>query len=178
MKSKEKDFNFRFIAKWDGTEALLTDVSLLTSQDWSYFTVRQKTIVGHRDTLTIPLIFDWKKKSNKIVHKHYDAFSEHILGLSRFMQSLGEDCEIMRANLVMLKSHSSIATHTDAGDFLASTRRVHLPLTTNDDCFFIVGTEQQHLRCGELWEINNTGKPHSVHNHGGIDRIHLIVDVM
>jgi hypothetical protein len=33
------------------------------------------------------------------------------------------------------------------------------------------------MKKGELWEINNDGKMHSVRNGGAEDRVHLLIDV-
>jgi hypothetical protein len=41
---------------------------------------------------------------------------------------------------------------------------------------FTVGGEGRNLKEGEIWEIKNTEKIHSVYNKGFYDRIHLIVD--
>jgi hypothetical protein len=39
-----------------------------------------------------------------------------------------------------------------------------------------VGEDKRNLKLGEIWEINNDKKEHSVDNLGETDRIHLIVD--
>jgi aspartyl/asparaginyl beta-hydroxylase (cupin superfamily) len=83
----------------------------------------------------------------------------------------------MRALLVKLTSGKSIRPHVDVVGFsLVIGRRIHIPIQTNDDCFFTVGDDKRNLKLGELWEINNDKKMHSVENFGDTDRIHLIVD--
>jgi hypothetical protein len=62
------------------------------------------------------------------------------------------------------------------GFSLVICRRIHIPIQTNEDCFFTVGDDKRNLRLGELWEINNDKQKHSVDNFGNTDRIHLIVD--
>ena len=41
---------------------------------------------------------------------------------------------------------------------------------------FTVGEEEKNMRVGEMWEINNNDKSHSVINGSDIDRVHLILD--
>ena len=82
----------------------------------------------------------------------------------------------MRAILVNLPSKKSIPSHVDTGKTLVDCRRIHIPLQTNENCFFTVGEEKKNLKLGEIWEINNDKKKHSVDNFGDNDRIHLIVD--
>ena len=59
---------------------------------------------------------------------------------------------------------------------LKNTFRYHIPLKTNPYVVFTVGGEGRNLKEGEIWEIKNTEKIHSVYNKGFYDRIHLIVD--
>ena len=174
---KDKDFNFRFVGSFNQVESLVDDVRSIDPETWNYFKGRQQTIVGHRYTKTIPLIFDWQKKTRLITHKLYDSFKIHLDSISSFLQEAHEDYEIVRANLVLLSAGKSIDRHMDKGDFLLSSRRIHIPVLTNTACIFIIDDEQKHLSVGEVWEVNNTGKFHSVHNEGGTDRVHLIIDV-
>jgi hypothetical protein len=32
------------------------------------------------------------------------------------------------------------------------------------------------MKEGEIWEVNNDKKKHSVHNNGDEDRVHLLID--
>jgi hypothetical protein len=47
---------------------------------------------------------------------------------------------------------------------------------TNEKCIFEVDNEEINMKMGEIWEIDNFNKEHSVVNNGDMDRIHLIVD--
>ena len=175
---KDKSFEFRFIGQcpnfWD---ELQISILSLPSDNWKEFTYRQTNIVGHKDTMTIPLLYDHKKGHKKIEHPKYVLFEKYLNQISEYLLSINEPSEIKRANVVLLKAKSSIGTHMDRGEFLQSTKRIHLPITTNDQCYFVVEDKKQHFRESEFWELNNTGKYHSVHNEGLTDRIHLIIDV-
>lgn len=175
--TKQKLFEFRFVGICPNFDELKNLILSLPNEEWNTFTHRQKNIVGHKDTLTIPLLFDYKKFERKIEHPHYDVFKTNLQQISQHLSSLNELSEIKRANIVLLKAKSSIAAHVDKGDFLQSTRRIHIPITTNENCYFIVEKTKQHLKESEMWEINNTGKYHSVHNEGDSNRIHLVVDI-
>jgi aspartyl/asparaginyl beta-hydroxylase (cupin superfamily) len=50
-----------------------------------------------------------------------------------------------------------------------------LPIITNDEVWFTVGSESINMRPGELYEVNNR-RVHSVENKGAEDRVHLILD--
>jgi hypothetical protein len=78
--------------------------------------------------------------------------------------------------LVKLFAGCEIAEHTDEGGIYKYAHRVHIPIVTNEGCYFTVGGEVGRMAAGEIVEINNT-MPHSVVN-GDMDRVHLIVDVI
>ena len=172
----DKDFNFRFIGKYDATQIRNTVSSLPTSA-WNKFTYRQENIIGHRDTMTIPILFNELPQAREVAPYFYSAFSKHLLDISNYLMQVDAHSNIRRANLVLLKAQKSIGRHKDVTELLQITRRFHIPIFTNELCTFEVDGEEMHIPIGEIWEINNTGKLHSVSNYWDKDRVHLIVDV-
>lgn len=168
---------FAYLGNYPDIDAISKLVSGMTDTDWTKFTYRQKNIVGHKSTQTIPLMFDHLRKNRDIRHEQYETFAMHLQKISTVLAEQNYASVIKRANLVKLFSYSEISAHTDVGDFLTQTRRIHLPIHTNPQCTFTVGNETKHLPIGQLWEINNTGLVHSVHNNGNTDRVHLVIDV-
>jgi aspartyl/asparaginyl beta-hydroxylase (cupin superfamily) len=150
--------------------------------DWDEFTDRQKKFNSeHVHTKTIPIIFDKSFNFNHlklIPTNHYDLFKEEISKIEEVIKlNTGENGKIMRALLVKLTAGQSIRPHIDVVGFsLVVCRRIHIPIDTNDNCFFKVNDDRRNLKLGEVWEINNDKQPHSVENLGETDRIHLIVD--
>jgi hypothetical protein len=150
--------------------------------DWDAFADRQKKYgTEHVHTKTIPIIFDKSFNFNhlKIIPTdNYLLFKEELSKIEDEIKiNTNESGKIMRALLVKLTAGKSIRPHVDSVGFsLVLCRRIHIPIQTNDDCFFTVGNDKRNLKLGELWEINNDKKQHSVDNLGDTDRIHLIVD--
>jgi len=150
--------------------------------DWDEFTDRQKRFnTEHLHTKTIPIIFDKSFNFNhlKIIPtEHYPLFKDELSKIEEEIKlNTGEDGKIMRALLVKLTAGKSIRPHVDiVGLSLVLCRRIHIPIQTNENCFFTVGRDKRNLKLGEIWEINNDKKEHSVENLGETDRIHLIVD--
>jgi len=148
--------------------------------DWDEFIDRQMKFVVHSQTKTIPIIFD--KNFNFLSFKiHftnlYSLFENEISKIEKMIrENTNENGKIMRAILVNLPSGKSIPPHVDGGITLVHCRRIHIPIQTNENCFFTVGDDKRNLKLGEMWEINNDKKTHSVDNFGDDDRIHLIVD--
>lgn len=175
--TKHKLFEFRFIGHCPKFAELKNSILSLSSSDWDEFTYRQNNIIGHKKTKTVPLLYDHQKGNRAIRHSKYDMFEKYLDEISAYLLSLGEPSKIKRANIVLLQANSSIGNHMDRGEFLQSTGRIHIPILTNSQCYFVVDSKEQNFKESELWEINNTDKYHSVHNEGPTDRIHLIIDV-
>lgn len=173
----DKPKHFKLVGNYPKITELKKNVLSFDDIQWNRFKYKQKTVVGHKDTRTIPLIYDYMKKTRKITHPNYVLLEENLKDISKWLHSVGYPQEIKRANLVKLLSNSQISAHIDKGEFLQSTNRVHFVVRTNPFCYFKVGDEIQAFGEGEVWELNNTGEIHSVHNDGDTDRIHLIVDM-
>lgn len=146
--------------------------------DWDEFTHRQKSYREHTQTKTIPILFQTDFTSYKLAPtKHYDLFKEQLSKLEEILnKNIQKEGHIFRALLVNLISKGKIPKHVDNGVTLKIPKRIHIPIITNEKCFFSVGDEIKNLNPGEIWEINNGLKPHSVSNDGDEDRIHLIID--
>ena len=172
-----KDFNYKFISSTDvsGIKHKLTEVE----DDWDYFDWRQKRFEVHNKTKTIPLIFDKDfRKDKPTYHLHYTTFHPQMESLKQLYKEAFGPGYIIRALLVMLPAKSEIPKHTDSGDSLDLCKRTHIPIVTHKDVVFEINKEKKHLKEGEIWEINNTNKRHSVINGSEKDRIHLILDWM
>lgn len=164
----------------------IVDVSLISkiiddnNLSWEDYIERQLKYIVHSNTKTIPIIFDKNFDFERFEIRPtnlYPLFESELIKLENFIgKILNEDGKIMRAILVNLPAKKSIPPHKDTGKTLVHCRRIHIPIQTNENCFFTVGDEKKKLNEGELWEINNDKKIHSVDNFGDCDRIHLILD--
>jgi hypothetical protein len=86
------------------------------------------------------------------------------------------ECPLLSARLLRLRAGSQIREHKDLNlGFEDGEVRLHIPVFTNPDIDFVVGGERLDLKLGECWYIN-FNLPHSVHNRGAADRIHLVID--
>jgi len=149
--------------------------------DWDEFDLRQNRGQRvHRETKTIPIIFDESFSIKKYTKtKHYPLFESEIIKLEEHLANeLKEDGFIFRAIIVKLPAKKEIRKHIDNGASLTIPKRIHIPIQTNPDCIFSVGKVDKNLKEGEVWEINNDGRRHGVVNAGDEDRLHLIIDWM
>lgn len=166
--------NFRFI----GNINVSSIKPKLNALDWDSFDWRIKNSVGnHSETKSVPLIFDENRK-NPIIQKDYILFEDILSEITTIFKKTYGDGFLFTALLINLPAGKSIGSHIDVGENFDLSHRVHIPVITNEKCFFNVDMETKNLKEGEMWEIDNNGKYHWVSNEGETDRIHLLVDWM
>ena len=166
--------NFNYIAT---SNIDLLKNKILKTKNWNQYEFRQKTYDVHKKTKTIPLIYDEDlRHETPTYHVDYHKYKKSIDMIKEILnKKLGEG-RIIRAILVNLPAKNKIDEHIDSGYSLSNCSRIHIPIVTNDKVCFKVGKEKKNLKSGEMWEINNTNKIHSVENNSNQDRIHLIID--
>lgn len=79
-----------------------------------------------------------------------------------------------RVMLARLPAGGEVSRHSD-GEASHYVHKIHVPLITNEETVFHVGTQSMHMPVGEIYEVNNK-RIHSVRNDGRHDRIHLIFE--
>ena len=144
---------------------------------WLANTSRQQRFEVHGKTQSILLIYDSDFRYHQpSENKTYDEFRDTVRPIITFLENrFGQTGYILRLLFTRLPAKSEIPRHRDKGASLAYVHRLHLPIQTNNEVHFTVGNETNHMRAGELWEINNC-RQHSVINRGHESRIHLILD--
>jgi len=119
----------------------------------------------------------------KYDHRQAGAFTEFGNQLPYLRELIGSTVDLDRLNFARLaKVRSSvIIPHRDLlelGDLPDDTRnahRVHIPLVTNENCFFNEGNTVYRMRKGEIWFLD-ASVIHSVAVLSTEDRIHLMLD--
>lgn len=161
----------------------------LTDEHWAGSDTRQQRYEVHKDTQSIPLVFDEDfRHSNPTVHPAYELFgpvlrtlfaqiAEYYESSTEIYAKFGGPVQgyFVRVNLVKLRAGGTIAEHRDMNFSLAHSHRIHVPIVTSDKVLFDVGPDVMAMKEGEIIEINNRRK-HSVVNGGAEDRVHLILD--
>lgn len=165
--------NFNF--KYHGNYPVYNILDNISNLNWDEYTFRQKTYHTHSETLTVPLIWDEEKLIVKY-WKNYELFEKDLIDISKILNEKLGTGFIETAILINLPKNKKIYRHVDVGKYFIDRNRLHIPIITNDKCIFEVDNEEIHMKQGEIWEINNNGKLHSVINAGSEDRIHLLID--
>jgi aspartyl/asparaginyl beta-hydroxylase (cupin superfamily) len=149
----------------------------LIGLNWNEYEFRQKTYSVHSKTKTIPLMWD-EQKTNINYWPTYELFKSNISEIELLLNTIIGIGLIETAILINLPKNQKIDSHFDTGDYFLKRNRIHIPIITNEECFFKIDGEIKNMKEGEVWEINNNEKEHSVENNGNEDRIHLLIDFL
>lgn len=175
------DGAFRHIGTVD-VQPLARIVESFGDEAWSEYVKRQERFKPHRQTQTIPLLYDEDMRHSDPTawprFAEVEAVLEPVFDLIRMANPVREDGGagyFARIILTRLSPGSVINPHKDFGDSMMRSHRNHLAITTNEHCVFGVGQEIRHFARGEIWEINNRDY-HAVKNLGSEPRVHLILD--
>jgi hypothetical protein len=85
------------------------------------------------------------------------------------------ECPLRSVRLMRLTAGSTIREHVDDLDAEVGNLRLHVPVTTSPGVEFRLGGRRVEMAPGSVWYLR-LSDPHSVHNRGTTDRIHLILD--
>jgi hypothetical protein len=150
------------------------EINKLTHTQWIEWDLRQSRYKVHSATESYPLMFSEYGEEPKT----YNVDSDVWRVTSPLIQRL-EHFYNRKAGAVVfikLKRHTNIRPHTDGGWFV-NTHRVHIPIVTDPRILFSLTDKKFHLERGSIYEINNLVE-HGVENPTGIDRVHLMVDML
>lgn len=182
------DGNFLYIGKIDIAD-LKSDILEFTEDEWNRNTWRQRRFPTHKDTTTIPLIFDADFRHTQptvhpafeplkpLIEPIFDRIRRHYnksLKLRRLQDKHGPAYPI-RTILARLRPGGLITPHMDRNFSLSHSHRIHIPIQTRAGVQFKIDGEEVPLKEGDIWEINNR-HIHQVFNNSPLPRIHMIVD--
>ena len=85
-----------------------------------------------------------------------------------YTNSIIKEHNLYRVRLMNLKSKTCYSYHQDQG------KRFHIPIITNDNCFFVIDDKIKRYPADGNWYIIDTTKKHTAVNASWEDRIHLI----
>ena len=88
-----------------------------------------------------------------------------------YINSIIKEHDLYRVRLMKLKRKTCYTYHRDQG------KRFHIPIITNENCFFIVDEELIRYPADGNYYIVNTSKKHTAINASREDRIHLIGNI-
>ncbi len=87
-------------------------------------------------------------------------------------------CPLQAVRLMRLTPGSLIKEHSDLElSVEEGTARFHVPVVTNADVEFCLNRSRVVMEAGSAWYLR-LSDPHSVHNKGATDRVHMVIDAV
>jgi quercetin dioxygenase-like cupin family protein len=88
------------------------------------------------------------------------------------------ECPLRAVRLMRLTPGSRIKEHTDLDlSIEEGTARIHIPVVTNPGVEFYLNGARVLMKAGSAWYLR-LSDPHSVHNKGDCDRVHMVLDAV
>lgn len=176
------DGEYRHIGTVD-PQPLVRAITALDEDAWLEYVRRQERFAPHRQTQTIPLLFDEDMRHTDptawLRYAQFEPLIDPVLETIRkngpAVCDDGKEGYFLRIILTRMSPGTVITPHRDHGPSMMRSHRYHLAITTNPLVEFGIEGRMQHFAAGEIWEINNR-KLHAVRNLGEEARVHLIID--
>ncbi len=157
---------------------LIARVRAVEESAWYADPRRQEDYEVHAETQSIILVFFSGWPEVQVTHtKGWDAFGDVTMPIMESIvgRHYAPGGMVLRVVLARLLPQCRIDPHWDKHPSFSIAHRIHVPLLTNPEVEFIVGTERIATAPNQAFELNNK-MPHSVTNRGETPRIHLIFD--
>lgn len=160
----------------DITDDLLTKV---INHDWTKFKLKRLSDPYFAKCQCI--YYNFNPVADHIYGKEYDDSDLALLKSTYYildhLNTIWPNHRFIKGEVSHCPPGVKQGRHRDGRTFHKLSHRVHIPITTNEQCFLETGGESAHLKQGEIWTFNNLAK-HSSRNEGITSRVHLVIDVM
>jgi len=139
-------------------------IKVMMGKGWS--NLGQVGIQGHKPNLD-PMI-EWKSSIGRLnriqfpeTYFKYPLFD--VPTINRVIEKYG----MKRTRIMQSSPKSSLTFHSDL------TKRIHMPLITNDDCIMIIEDRIYNLEVGKIY-LTNTTLRHTAVNASMNHRVHIV----
>ena len=174
------DGDFNYLGEMN-MQVLNNLVDVLPELDWFANPLRQVSFNVHQNTNTIFITNTAQTKPwDGIEPLNVRVSDQRLFDIAKpIIEELEKrfDSKVARCMLIRLPAGKKIIPHPDSGHYLMSVHRCHIPVQTNPDVLFGVGSTNINMKFGQGYEINNS-KWHRVENNGDEDRVHLLIDLI
>ena len=150
-------------------------IDLANELDWSLPDFSRN---GHYlDNAIVRVPYNIRKEPPQEITPTIQRVLDCFWPIDAYMRTLYPDHVFIKCEMNWIKPNENIPIHIDPCWWHGVSHRIHVPIITNDDCFFLVEGRPHHFEVGKYYEVNNR-KYHSVSNTGTHGRLHLVFDAM
>ena len=117
---------------------------------------------SHLESIEYPIWKEWSSELEPILRSATRSFGYEQGGYPRIL-------------LAKLPPQCQISLHIDQDEAANYPHKIHIPIQTNPDAYFLVWRKRYQFLEGHCYEVNNKAL-HGAVNNGNSDRIHLIFE--
>lgn len=115
---------------------------------------------------------DPKLLTNRFKQYEFTEISQYFKGsyFEEVIDIINSKYTVHRTRFMLSKPKTCLSTHSDA------TRRIHIPIDTNNDCYMIFTNKVYRLPFGNIY-LTDTTEPHTAVNASNKTRTHIVMCV-
>lgn len=139
-------------------------VKVMMNKGWA--NIGQVGIQGHKPDLD-PMI-EWKSSIGRVDKLQYpETYFKYPLFELPTINRLMEKYGMLRTRIMQSNPKTCLTLHQDM------TKRIHIPLITNEDCFMVIENKNYMLEVGKVY-LTNTTLRHTAVNASKHSRVHIV----
>jgi len=163
-------------------ELIEESLSLIKPEHWYLDDTRNK--MGNLEktqTIFVRYFDDYKFAQTDMWKEHlinHPLYDYYLPVVAKFLKILKQNYNFSNYMCFFAKllPNSNIGFHADGGPFLEECNRIHIPLKTNKDVYYIIENQKSNWIVGNIYEFDNT-RLHGVENNSDKERIHLMFNL-
>ena len=139
-------------------------VKVMLNKGWA--NIGQVGIQGHKPDLD-PLK-EWRSSIGRVDKLQYpETYFKYSLFELPIINRLMEKYGMLRTRIMQSNPKTCLTLHQDM------TKRIHIPLITNEDCFMVIENKNYILEVGKVY-LTNTTLRHTAVNASKQSRVHIV----
>lgn len=163
-------------------ELINESLSLIKTEFWEIDKMRNKMgsltqtksiVLRHFNDYKSVNSENWK---NEIYNKQLYPIFENLINKILYVLRKEYHFRDYIAFFARLKPKGIVGLHVDSGPFLETCHRIHIPIKTNENVFYIIEDQKYNWTKGNIYEFDNT-RIHGVVNESDEERIHLLFNL-
>jgi len=151
----------------------LADLAILIDWDLPELQRNDKTLI--HPIIRVP--YNVRQEPEQQTTEIHQKVLEKFWPIDDYMQNLFSNYIFIKGEINWSRPKSNLQIHRDPAIWHSLSRRIHVPIVTNNETYIVVENRFHQFEVGKYYELNNR-LFHSVVNNGNTGRLHCVFDIM
>lgn len=143
--------------------------------DWNKSEFNRNDYILHSQLVRVP--YGIRNEFSQPITADIKKILEAFAPIDEWMHSVYSDHIFLKGEICCLMPHDELPFHVDPVWWHQHGHRIHIPIITNDHCFWCVDDREHHFSIGRYYDVNNR-RYHTSRNGGSTIRLHVILDIL